>query len=73
MKILTLNFLTCAVKACKSSTKSFPLLPRDAELVHDGIAINAKLLKNLLPRLDWYALCKTSSEVCYAGWQRDFL
>lgn len=64
MKILTLNFLTCAVKACKTSSKSFPLLPRDAELVHDDIVVNPKLLVNLLPRLDWDALRKTSSEVC---------
>ncbi|KAJ5022669.1 hypothetical protein J3E73DRAFT_384901 [Bipolaris maydis] len=32
MKLLTLNFLTCAIKACKTNPASFPLHPRDAEL-----------------------------------------
>ncbi|PBP25185.1 Trm112p-domain-containing protein [Diplocarpon rosae] len=56
MKILTLNFLTCAVKACKSSSTSFPLHPKDCELVSDSIVPNAKLLENILPRVDWEAL-----------------
>jgi multifunctional methyltransferase subunit TRM112 len=63
MKILTLNFLTCAVKACKSSNQSFPLHPKDAELVQDTIELNPKLLVNILPRIDWNALVVTSSEV----------
>jgi multifunctional methyltransferase subunit TRM112 len=63
MKILTLNFLTCAVKACKSSSQSFPLHPKDAELVQDTIELNPKLLVNILPRIDWNALIVTSSEV----------
>jgi hypothetical protein len=63
MKILTLNFLTCAVKACKSSSDSFPLHPRDAELVHDDIELNPDLLANVLTRVDWKALRTTSTEV----------
>ena len=63
MKVLTLNFLTCAVKACKSSNDSFPLHPKDAELVHDDIEINPELLVNVLPRIDWTALKTTSTEV----------
>jgi hypothetical protein len=67
MKILTLNFLTCAVKACKSSSQSFPLHPKDAELVQDSIEMNPLLLVNILPRIDWSALVITSSEVCFGG------
>lgn len=63
MKILSLNFLTCAVKACKSSSSSYPLHPKDAELVQDDIEVNAELLINLLPRLDWTALTTTANEV----------
>lgn len=63
MKILTLNFLTCAVKACKSSSASFPLHPKDAELVQDSLQLNPKLLINILPRIDWPALITTSAEV----------
>lgn len=64
MKVLTLNFLTCAVKACKSTTTSFPLHPKDCELVSDTIEINPKLLYNVLPRVDWAALTITAAEVC---------
>lgn len=63
MKVLTLNFLTCAVKACKSSSASYPLHPKDAELVQDEIEVNPDMLVNVLPRLDWAALRTTSSEV----------
>ncbi len=64
MKVLSLNFLTCAVKACKSSSDSYPLHPKDAELVQDDVEVNAQLLINLLPRIDWTALSTTASEVC---------
>lgn len=79
MKILSLNFLTCAVKKCKLSSDSFPLHPKDAELVEDDIELNPRLLVNVLPRLDWKALSTTSKEVTsfsyggiipcvYVGW-----
>ncbi len=64
MKVLTLNFLTCAVKTCKSSSDSFPLHPKDAELAKDDVEINPQLLVNVLPRIDWRALRTTSTEVC---------
>ncbi|KAL7892295.1 Trm112p domain-containing protein [Trichoderma sp. SZMC 28014] len=63
MKVLSLNFLTCAVKACKSSSNSYPLHPQDAELVQDEIELNPDMLINVLPRLDWTALRTTSSEL----------
>lgn len=63
MKVLTLNFLTCAVKACKTSAASFPLHPKDAELVSDDVELNPQLLVNLLPRIDWNALRTTATEV----------
>lgn len=63
MKVLSLNFLTCAVKACKSSSNSYPLHPQDAELVQDEIELNPDMLINVLPRLDWPALRTTSSEL----------
>ncbi|KAI1335198.1 hypothetical protein F5Y15DRAFT_254038 [Xylariaceae sp. FL0016] len=63
MKVLSLNFLTCAVKACKSSSSSYPLHPKDAELVQDDIEIIPQLLINLLPRIDWAALSTTATEL----------
>ncbi|KAI9892817.1 MAG: hypothetical protein M1814_000976 [Vezdaea aestivalis] len=63
MKILTANFLTCAVKACKSSPDSFPLHFRDAELVKQEIDYNPAFLRNLMPRIDWDALKTTAGEL----------
>ncbi|KAH8596992.1 adoMet-dependent tRNA methyltransferase-like protein complex subunit Trm112 [Bisporella sp. PMI_857] len=63
MKLLTLNFLTCAVKTCKSSSASFPLHPKNCELVSDTLAPNPKLLANILPRLDWAALSTIALEL----------
>ncbi|TPX08193.1 uncharacterized protein E0L32_001911 [Thyridium curvatum] len=63
MKILSLNFLSCAVKACKASSDSFPLHPKDAELAHDDVELNPQLLVNVLPRIDWKALRTTSTEL----------
>jgi multifunctional methyltransferase subunit TRM112 len=63
MKLLTLNFLTCAIKACKTSTASFPLHPRDAELEIVESDINLAFLKNILPRLMWEEFRTITSEV----------
>lgn len=65
MKILSLNFLTCAAKACKTSSASYPLHPKDAELVQDDSEVDPSMLINVLPRLDWAALRTTSTEVCW--------
>ncbi|KAF1838325.1 Trm112p-domain-containing protein [Decorospora gaudefroyi] len=53
MKLLTLNFLTCAIKTCKTNSASFPLHPRDAELEIVEADVNLPFLKNILPRLMW--------------------
>jgi multifunctional methyltransferase subunit TRM112 len=63
MKVLTLNFLSCAVKACKSSSASFPLHPKDCEVEAAELEPNPKLLFNILPRIEWNALVVTASEV----------
>ena len=69
MKILTANFITCAVKACKTSPQSFPLHFRDAELEQQEMDFNPLFLRNILARIDWPALKQTASEVilpCFA-------
>ncbi|KAJ4344724.1 uncharacterized protein N0V89_012468 [Didymosphaeria variabile] len=63
MKLLTLNFLTCAIKTCKTSPSSFPLHPRDAELEILETDINLPFLKNILPRLMWDELRTITSEL----------
>ncbi|KAF2474511.1 Trm112p-domain-containing protein [Lindgomyces ingoldianus] len=56
MKLLTLNFLTCAIKTCKTSPSSFPLHPQDSELEIVEADINVLFLRNMLPRLMWNEL-----------------
>jgi hypothetical protein len=63
MKLLTLNFLTCARKACKQEPDAFPLHPRDAELERVEQEVNPEFLVNVLPRLDWKAIRSLSEEV----------
>lgn len=64
MKLLTLNFLTCARKTCKSSPAAFPLHPKEAELEQIEIDMNPLFIKNMLPRLDWEAMKTLAQEVC---------
>ena len=63
MKILTLNFLTCARKTCKSSPAAFPLHPKEAELEQVELEINPLFIKNILPKLDWEAMKQLTQEV----------
>ena len=63
MKLLTLNFLTCSIKTCKTQASSFPLHPRDAELEIQESDINLPFLKNILPRLMWEELRTICKEV----------
>ena len=63
MKILTVNFLTCAVKACKTSPLSFPLHFEDAELEQSDIDYNPSFLSNILSRIEWEAFKVTAHEV----------
>lgn len=63
MKLLTSNFLTCAVKACKSSPSSYPLHFREATLERREIAFNPLFLTNILPRINWDALSVNVGEL----------
>lgn len=67
MKLLTLNFLTCARKTCKSNAAAFPLHPKDAELEQVETDLNPLFIKNILPRLDWSAMKQLSHEVRLAS------
>ncbi|EME39645.1 hypothetical protein DOTSEDRAFT_91933 [Dothistroma septosporum NZE10] len=63
MKLLTLNFLTCARKTCKSSPAAFPLHPKEAELEQIELDLNPLFIKNMLPRLDWDAIKTLNQEL----------
>ncbi|KAK4615449.1 Multifunctional methyltransferase subunit trm112 [Fulvia fulva] len=63
MKLLTLNFLTCARKTCKSSPAAFPLHPKEAELEQVEVDLNPLFITNMLPRLDWEAIKTLNQEL----------
>jgi multifunctional methyltransferase subunit TRM112 len=63
MKILTTNFLTCAVKACKSSPASFPLHPQSATLSRAELDYSPLFILNILPRLNYEALSTLTTEL----------
>jgi len=63
MKLLTLNFLTCAIKSCKPLPAAFPLHIRDAELEQTELDFNPLFLRNIMPRLEWAALASVCQEV----------
>ena len=72
MKLLTLNFLTCARKTCKASAAAFPLHPKEAELEQIEIDMNPTFIKNMLPRLDWEAMKTLALEVCFSRFPSNF-
>ena len=63
MKILTTNFLTCAVRTCKTSPESFPLHPQSATLSRAEIDFNPTFLLNILPRINYDALSTVATEL----------
>ena len=77
MKLLTLNFLCCARKTCKTNPAAFPLHPKEAELEQVEAEINPLLIQNMLPRLNWDALKTISQEVSkpahHSGGRKSFI
>ena len=65
MKVITVNFMTCAVKGCKALPASFPLHFHDAELELQELDFEAEFIRNVIPRIDWGALQITANEVIY--------
>lgn len=63
MKVITANFVTCAVKECKTSPASFPLHFHDAELEQQELEFQPEFIRNVIPRIDWEALRATANEV----------
>ena len=63
MKILTTNFLTCAVKSCRSSPASYPLHFRDAVLSRTELDYKEQFICNILPRIQYDALLTTAAEL----------
>ncbi|RHZ62690.1 RNA methylation protein TRM112 [Aspergillus thermomutatus] len=67
MKLVTVNFLTCAVKGCKTSSASFPLHFRDAELELEELDFQPEFIRNIIPRVDWDGLRVTANELGFSN------
>jgi multifunctional methyltransferase subunit TRM112 len=63
MKLLTLNFLTCAIKPCKSTTASFPLHTKECTLEKTDIDFQPAFMRNILPRIDYSAMQSVCAEL----------
>ncbi|PYI09062.1 Trm112p-domain-containing protein [Aspergillus sclerotiicarbonarius CBS 121057] len=63
MKLITVNFLTCAVKGCKSAPASYPLHFRDAELELQELEFQPEFILNIIPRIDWEGLRVMANEL----------
>ena len=64
MKLITVNFLACAVKGCKAAPASYPLHFRDAELELQELEFQPEFILNIIPRIDWEGLRVMANEVC---------
>lgn len=58
MKLLTTNFVKCAIKTCDSSTSSFPLKYSNCELQQIEQDFQPEFILNILDRVQWDALVK---------------
>ncbi|EAL88485.1 hypothetical protein KXX16_001640 [Aspergillus fumigatus] len=67
MKLVTANFLTCAVKGCKTSSASFPLHFQDAELELEELDFQPEFIRNIIPRVDWDGLRVTANELGFSN------
>ncbi|RAH46428.1 RNA methylation protein TRM112 [Aspergillus brunneoviolaceus CBS 621.78] len=63
MKLLTANFLTCAVKGCKAAASSYPLHFKDAELELQEVDFQPEFIHNIIPRIDWEGLRVMANEL----------
>lgn len=74
MKILTTNFLKCAVKACDKSNDNFPLRYSyaDCKLQQDtSIEFNEEFLLNIMDRIDWDAVLSVAQDLGNSNLPRD--
>ncbi|KAL4875592.1 hypothetical protein BJY04DRAFT_162692 [Aspergillus karnatakaensis] len=67
MKLLTVNFLTCAVKTCKGSAAAFPLHFRDAELEMQDVEFQPNFIRNIIARVDWSGLHTMANELNFSN------
>lgn len=63
MKLLTTNFVRCAVKSCDGTEKSFPLKYEDCQLEMEDQKFNGAFIVAMLERIDWPALVSVARDL----------
>lgn len=63
MKVLTTNFVQCAVPSCQRSTNAFPLKYNDCAMVRRELDFDPEFIVNMLGKLDWSALLSVASDL----------
>lgn len=63
MKIITTNFVKCAVKSCDTSANSFPLMFSDCDMIESAQEYNADFIAHMIERLDWDALRAVANDL----------
>lgn len=63
MKLMTTNFVQCAVRSCSKTSDAFPLQYSEVQMVQQEVDFEPEFLLGLLPRLDWPNLVKVCEEV----------
>lgn len=64
MKLLTTNFLTCAVKQCRGTAEAYPLqFSPDSKLEVSELEFNPAFIVNIMPRIEWDALIQVCAQL----------
>lgn len=63
MKLMTTNFVQCAVRSCAKTSDAFPLKYSEVQMVQQEVDFDPAFLLGLLPRLDWPSLVQVCEEV----------
>lgn len=63
MKLLTSNFLTCAVKQCRGHADAYPLHFKDCSLSMTESEFNPSFILGIMPRIEWPALLAVCQEL----------
>lgn len=63
MKVLTTNFVQCAVRDCAKAGKAYPLHFSNCELAQQEAEFNPEFIINILPKIEWSVLVQTANEL----------
>lgn len=63
MKVLTTNFVQCAVPSCQRSSHAFPLKYKNCVVMRREIDLDPEFVTNILGKLDWAAILAVAADL----------